>query len=419
MKEELRQIFDEFSRGKVTQGLVCIGDLNQILSVIQEVSTSQIVLFDSNPEKILEFMLEQYSQTLPLGKNTLNSAVFLKQGNDKNKNIHKDFFKAFKTNKSDPQKIIVVSALDDYIELFPDLFIVLNSVINDLKGKKVKIFLVLQFKRKDSYERIQQLFKKVELVEFDDLFNSKIVQSTIKQVPQTLEPNQDEIPKEQVSVDSEFRNKVLKAKSIFVEPEAPRSVTEPEKLEKSINLFKSYIMELQAEADSDQPPNRNLITKLEGLYEIIINAQPLLLKQLLEPLNTLLQSYFNSGSETIGSIIPIARIMYHFMITGAQDKKTRYQFVKTIAEKLQLFDRIDYAVEFQAYALAISKTKEDAEVTCKYYLELAEEEGGFLARSYYYKALASAYITGEKAMIDQLKTKTEKTYNYKPSFPIF
>jgi hypothetical protein len=86
---------------------------------------------------------------------------------------------------------------------------------------------------------------------------------------------------------------------------------------------------------------------------------------------------------------------------------------------MQLFDRIDYAVEFYHLALAISKSKQDAEITSKYYTQLAEDETGYLARTYYYKALASAYITEEKITIDQLTVKTEQTYKYKPSFPMF
>ena len=419
MNELLQNIMDQFSRGKATQGLICVGDLNQILSAFQEVSQANIVLFDSSPDKILEFMLAEYDQSLPQDKNSLNSTVLIQQGNSDNKNIHKSFFKAFKTNKTDSFKIIVISGLDDQIELFPDLFIVLNNVIKDLNKKKIRIFLALQFKKEDSYLKIQQAFDKVEMMHFEDIFNSKIVQSTKKQAPQTIGQDSDEIPKEQVAGLSEFKTKVLKAKSIFEEPEISQSKNEPEKLEKSLNLFKSYILQLQAEADSEQPPNRYLINNIEGLYEIIINAQPLLLKQLLDPLNALLQSYFNSGSETIGSIMPIARIMYFFMLTGAEDKKKRYQFVKTIAEKLQLFNRIDYAVEFYSYALSISKSQEDALIVCKYFTQLAEEDTGFMVRAYYYKALASAYVAEQKDTINQLTTKTEQTYKSKPSFPVF
>ena len=116
--------------------------------------------------------------------------------------------------------------------------------------------------------------------------------------------------------------------SVFEEPEIVKQTEEPEKLEKSMNLFKSYVMELQAETDSEQPPNRNLINKLENLQTLLLNAQPLLLKKLLEPLDILLQSYFKRGISTIGSIMPIARIMYSFMLL-AEDNKSRYQFRKS------------------------------------------------------------------------------------------
>ena len=135
MKEALQEIMNQFSKGKTTQGLICVGDLNQILQVFQESTTeAQIVLFDSNPEKILEFMLEQYNLPLPTSKESINSSVYLKQGNSNIKNTAKEFFKAFKSNKNDPMKVVVFSGLDDYIELFPDLYIVLNNVIKDLKG---------------------------------------------------------------------------------------------------------------------------------------------------------------------------------------------------------------------------------------------------------------------------------------------
>ena len=225
-----------------------------------------------------------------------------------------------------------------------------------LKGKKIRIFLALQFKKKESYSKVKNAFENIEIVEFENIFSSKIV----------------------------------KAMSVFEEPEIVKQTEEPEKLEKSINLFRSYVMELQAETDSEQPPNRNLINKLENLQTLLLNAQPLLLKKLLEPLDILLQSYFKKGISNVGSIMPIARIMYSFMLL-CEDKKKRYQFVKTTAEKLQLFDRIDYAVEFYHFALAISKSQADADIVSKYYTQLAEEQTGFLARIYYYKALAAAY----------------------------
>ena len=413
---------DQFNRGKATQGLICIGDLNQILSAFQDSTEAQIVLFDSNPEKILEFMLEQYNIPLPIEKNNINSSVYLKQGNLNNKDAPKHFFKAFKTNKNDPNKIIVLSGLDEYIEMFTDLFIALNAIIKDLKGKKIKIFLALQFKKQESYLQVKNAFEKIEIVEFENIFSSRIVQSNKKPVPQTLDSDDEsqsgQIPKETVTKADEFKSKVLKAMLVFEEPELNKQSSEPEKLEKSINLFKSYVMELQAESDSEQPPNRNLINKLENAQSLLLNAQPLLLKKLLEPLDVLLQSYFKRGVSTIGSIMVISRIMYNFMLIG-EEKKKRYQFVKAMAEKLQLFNRIDYAVEFFYLALAISKSQEDAEVVCKYYTQLADEQTGFLARTYYYRALASAYITEEKATIDQLTTKTEETYKYKPAFPIF
>lgn len=421
MSESLQETMDLFNRGKATQGLICVGDLNQILSAFQEATDAQIVLFDSNPEKILEFMLEQYNQPLPMDKNSINSSVYVKQGNNNIKNITKNFFKAFKTNKNDPYKVIVVSGLDEFIELFPDLFMVLNLIIKDLKGKKVKIFLALQFKKRESYTRVQNAFEKVEVVEFENIFSSKIVTSSKKQKPQTLDSSDDdsgEIPKQTVTKADTFRGKVIKAMSIFEEPQIVKDSSEPEKMEKSLNLFKSYITQLQAEADSEQPPNRNLINKLENAQSILFNAQSLLLKNLLTPLDTLLQSYFKMGISTIGSIMPIARIIYNFMLLS-EGKKERYQFVKTVAEKLQLFDRIDYALEFYNLALAISKSQEDADVVCKLSQQLAEEQTGFLARTYYYKALAAAYITEEKALIDQLTTKTEQTYKSHPAFPIF
>ena len=425
MNETLLNLMNQFKQGKTTQGLICIGDLNQILSAFQEASDAQIVLFDGNPEKILEFFFTQYDQPIPIDKKSINSSVFIQQGNANNKNASNQFFKAFKTNKTDPYKIIVLSGLDEYLDLFSDLYGILNAVIKDLKGKKIRIFLALQFKRNDSYIRVKNAFDKVEVLVFENIFSSKIVQSTKKPLPQTLETQNlnktGEIPKESVSKANDFKNKVIKAMSVFEEPELPKLNSEPEKLEKSINLFKSYIMELQAEADSEQPPNRNLIQKLEDLSETLYNAQPILLKKLLEPLDTLLQSYFKSGVSTIGSIMPIARIMYKFMLLS-EDKKKRYQFVKTIGEKLQLFNRIDYAVEFYHLALSISKSQEDAEIVSRYYAQLAEEQGGnkmFLVRTYYYKALASAYITEQKASIDQLTAKFEQTYKYKPSFPVF
>ncbi len=421
MSEQLRETMDLFNRGKATQGLICIGDLNQILSAFQEATDAQIVLFDSNPEKILEFMLEQYNQPIPLGKNSINSSVYVKQGNNNIKGIAKEFFKAFKTTKNDLSKVIVISGLDEFIELFPDLFMVLNLIIKDLKGKKVKIFLTLQFKKRESYTRVQNAFEKVEVVEFENIFSSKIVTSSKKQKPQTLEsPEVDsgEIPKQTVTKADTFKGKVIKAMSVFEEPEIVKDSSEPEKMEKSLNLFKSYIIQLQAEADAEQPPNRNLINKIENAQSLLFNAQPLLLKNLLDPLNTLLQSYFKRGVSTIGSIIPISRIMYSFMLLS-EDKKKRYQFVKSLAEKLQLFDRIDYALEFYNLALAISKSQEDAEIVCKLSQQLAEEQTGYLARTFYYKALAAAYITEEKSLIDQLTEKTEQTYKYKPAFPIF
>jgi hypothetical protein len=422
MKETIREIMNQFNKGKITQGLICIGDINQILSVFQETSENEIVLFDSNPETVLEFIFEQYGQPLPIDKKiSINSSIRIKQGERNIKDVSKEFFKAFKSQKNDQNKIIVVSSLDEYVEIFPDLFITLSSVIKDLKGKKIRTFLALQFKKQESYEKLKNLFEKIDVIEFENIFSSKIVQSSNKSRPQTLEldsENSGEIPKETIGKTNEFKNKVLRAMTVFDEPEILKSSTEPEKLEKSINLFKSYVMELQAEVDSDQPPNMNIIYKLDSLHQILINAQPLLIKKLLEPLDQLLQGYFNNGVSTIGSIIPIARIIYSFMLL-AEDKKKRYQFVKLIAEKMQLFDRIDYAVEFYHLALAISKSKQDAEITSKYYTQLAEDETGYLARTYYYKALASAYITEEKITIDQLTVKTEQTYKYKPSFPMF
>ena len=422
MSQVLKDSMDQFSKGKATQGLICIGDLNQILTAFEESTNAQIVLFDSNPEKILEFMFEQYNQPLPMEKNTINSTIYIKQGNSSNKDASKQFFKNFKTNKSDQEKIIVISGLDNYIELFSDMFSVLNSVIKDLKGKKVKIFLGLHFKKKSSYERVKNAFDKVEMIEFENIFSSKIVQSTKKPLPQTLDTDDktgsSEIPKETVTKTDEFKTKVLRAKSVFEEPDIAKQLNEAEKLDRTINLFKSYVLELQAENDQDQPPNRNLINKLENAQTILVNAQPLLLKNLLEPLNILLQSYFKRGVVLIGSIVPIARIIYNFMLL-AEDKKNRYQFVKSIAEKLQLFDRIDYALEFYSLALAISKSQEDADTVCKYYTQLAEEQTGFLARTYYYKALAAAYITEDKPLVEQLTVKTEQTYKSKPVFPIF
>ena len=100
--------------------------------------------------------------------------------------------------------------------------------------------------------------------------------------------------------------------------------------------------------------------------------------------------------------------MYKILkITGK--KQERYEFVKHVADTLLSFERNDYALEFLDLALAISNSKEDAEITTKHYLNIVDTTSNtFIKKSHLYKAIAAAYISENSFIIEQLKESSEK-----------
>ena len=91
-----------------------------------------------------------------------------------------------------------------------------------------------------------------------------------------------------------------------------------------------------------------------------------------------------------------------------------------IIQQVRTFSKDKVDLELKAcYDYCMNVMKDNSKSFYFASQQLAEEQTGFLARTYYYKALAAAYITEEKALIDQLTTKTEQTYKSHPAFPIF
>ena len=415
--------------GGKSQGFVFLGDSNLILKSFQESARQLNVsndlnfqIFNENPNKLLEFIYALYNQPNQYDKKSNISKILITQDNKNNKDIPKNFFKGFKSTKDDPKNLIIVSNLDDYIETESDFFTVINTIIKDLQKKKLNIALLLQFNSK----RLLGLVKsKLELdfIEFENVFKSRIVSepdskpieaSSSKNLPQTLDLEKEEEIDYSSSIEpikTVITDKLTKASAIFTEPEIKRDPIRKDTayVDKQFKLFISLLNSLQAEISAEIAPNANMIKFFVQIFEIdVINSSPKDLKGIIDPLEHLIQSYFTKGASTLGSSLPLSRILYKILkITGK--KQERYEFVKHVADTLLSFERNDYALEFLDLALAISNSKEDAEITTKHYLNIADTTSNtFIKKSHLYKAIAAAYISENSFIIEQLKESSEK-----------